>query len=916
MACVETMAPVDVDSEREEGEIVDELDELSDISSEEEYLLRQRLQVLETYNNVLERKEAKRASSIGPGFKKYKAASRNNGHFSNFEPPVLTEKDTHFTKKIAQQKHYTKHKKPVLLQEETLTRHKDKKKKPYKQKKKLEPKVVHESSDESDFEYRNKRRKLANAVSVTKNKTDSSSSLKARLMQMMCGVQPHTVPEYKEVVQTSDIPKPIESEVQQSKDNEVEPKLNLSDENNCFNLDSKTITDENNCFNLDSKTITDLPGEPIDLCSDSESVQIINSNDETKHDSGDVVDGVLLDAVVNKKQDEASDEDLELLRQHALKSKSSKTVETNNVLPEPVNSDDEDSDTAELRLICLRSALLKKAIEMKQKQKLRKKLSHSTSLYDDVISNDVELAEKKSADNNTDIESVDMDIGSDHEDKDNVTSKNSKNISVNCIPIEKCLPKEDDIEEDEDLLRAKLLTSLSKNLAPLFSNSNSIEKTQEPVKKIPAKKISVKNTKKPAPAPKPKPEKPKEVEDKSIPDEKRFIIHTGDSDSEGEHEATKNLTKMHQKLSEQPDFQLKLDLFLKSARMEVERTQEPDAEEQPAVLPLPEPPQKFVPKALNHLPKSEMIEYKNLVKRMAELEKIKQIRQANVNSWTNEQKTGPFMKETLKPRNVSVESATPLTQNVLDERIAISRKKIAEESAKVLKLKEEHTSLTQKYKIVATELRNISTAIALNKKRQKASHIQLSRTRAQHQLLLKRSTTNVKHGGTNIVINNRTTNKINATSKVQKENDPLKGEYLDANELKTVRVSIVNDFKDTVKPPPPAPAVEERLSVQVDMSSNKKTVRIPKLSSLSRQAHLKLDESKTTEPDGSNPPVSDPGGSAPSEDGASNVNDYKSPLAALSSSGGPDALRVLCPFDVAGRCQDRACRYLHLAPTH
>lgn len=81
----------------------------------------------------------------------------------------------------------------------------------------------------------------------------------------------------------------------------------------------------------------------------------------------------------------------------------------------------------------------------------------------------------------------------------------------------------------------------------------------------------------------------------------------------------------------------------------------------------------FFFQALNHLPKSEMIEYKNLVKRMAELEKIKQIRQANVNSWTNEQKTGPFMKETLKPRNVSVESATPLTQNVLDERIAISR---------------------------------------------------------------------------------------------------------------------------------------------------------------------------------------------------------------------------------------------------
>lgn len=63
MACVENIAPVNVDSEMEEGEIVDDL---SDISSEEEFLLRQRLEVLENYNNVLERKKAKR-SSIGAG---------------------------------------------------------------------------------------------------------------------------------------------------------------------------------------------------------------------------------------------------------------------------------------------------------------------------------------------------------------------------------------------------------------------------------------------------------------------------------------------------------------------------------------------------------------------------------------------------------------------------------------------------------------------------------------------------------------------------------------------------------------------------------------------------------------------------------------------------------------------------------
>lgn len=47
------------DYEREEGEIVDDIDDLSDFSSEEEYLLRERLQVFENYNNVLERKQAK-----------------------------------------------------------------------------------------------------------------------------------------------------------------------------------------------------------------------------------------------------------------------------------------------------------------------------------------------------------------------------------------------------------------------------------------------------------------------------------------------------------------------------------------------------------------------------------------------------------------------------------------------------------------------------------------------------------------------------------------------------------------------------------------------------------------------------------------------------------------------------------------
>lgn len=56
----------------------------------------------------------------------------------------------------------------------------------------------------------------------------------------------------------------------------------------------------------------------------------------------------------------------------------------------------------------------------------------------------------------------------------------------------------------------------------------------------------------------------------------------------------------------------------------------------------------------------------------------------------------------------------------------------------MLKLKEEAKKLSQKYKIVATELRNITTAITLNKKQQRTVQNCLTKIRLQHQTLLKR----------------------------------------------------------------------------------------------------------------------------------------------------------------------------------
>ena len=62
------------------------------------------------------------------------------------------------------------------------------------------------------------------------------------------------------------------------------------------------------------------------------------------------------------------------------------------------------------------------------------------------------------------------------------------------------------------------------------------------------------------------------------------------------------------------------------------------------------------------------------------------------------------------------------------------------------------------------------------------------------------------------------TNKV-LTNKLQKENNPAKEEYKISNNLKAVKVSVVNDLNEQNK---------GKLSVQLDVCSNKKLVKLPK----------------------------------------------------------------------------------------
>ncbi|OWR46850.1 putative intracellular protein transport protein USO1 [Danaus plexippus plexippus] len=830
MAC-DNLINSNADSEMEEGEIIDELDELSDISSEEEFLLRQRLQVLENYNNVLERKEAKR-TSIGPG----KSHRRVEATYDQYEISGTDADDGFPNLKYRNTKEHkqTRLYKQKKIKQTINVRYRESKKKGQR-KKKVEVKSNSDTSDISDDEYKNKRRKLADAVTLNKAKNDTTT-LKDRINRMLC------------VSRT-------ENHIININNNTVE---GMRLENKKDKLEVCKRQQEN------IKATDDPPSntkscELIDLCTDDSSLVSLSGVDT-------------VDSVPTEKSIEGnSDEDLEVLRQHALKTKS-KTTEKTNINKEITEnkqnlSEEEDSDTAELRLICLKSALLKKAIEMKRKQKLQKRLSQSVS-----DSFDVKCDNEINIDNNTDVESVDMDIGSDAEDKGKITDCNHENGNQNILEDNSCKKKphkDDELEEDEDLLRAKLLTSLSKNL-PNLLNINVLKSALDGSE---TKKESVKEIKS---------DKIKDVPSAAVPEEKKFVIQLGDSDSEGEHEATKNLTKMHLKLSEQAEFQMKLDNLLKSVRNKTEETSLPDVVQQPV-----RPAHKFVAKAMNHLPKSEQIEYRNLVKRMAELEKIKQARQI-----TNNQMT----KDTLKPRNVSIDPRKTFPSKNIEDKIALSRKKIAEESSKIFKLKEEAKKLSQRYKIVSTELRNITTAITINKKHQRTVQDSLTSIRLQHQVLLQQGIE--RHSNR---IPPRANIKI--TTKLQKENDPSKEDYKVENNLKALKVSVVNDLNEVALP---------TLSVHLDVHTNKKNVKIPSTPTADRVGGCNGDdvtpEDRESETD-THPRLKCEATESPKE--IAGASDYVSPLNSLECKNWKDPNGVFCRFEVGGTCRDPDCKYYH-----
>lgn len=249
-------------------------------------------------------------------------------------------------------------------------------------------------------------------------------------------------------------------------------------------------------------------------------------------------------------QNDMSDEDLDTLRELALKSK----VKRNEKLSENQydiemdlqknNSDDMklkldvDKELEELRLVALKSAILKKASKrkkVKRDDKRSKKERRSVSIFEpETELTGVTCPTDLMLDTNT--ENLMYDYNNIYQfyfpllrnGENNIVDPSNSNKENNEI-------KESNETEDEELLRSHLLASMENN------------------RKMPSSCVSI------------EPPKNKFENDS----DSNLIVRLGGSDTESECETTKNLALMHKKLSCQTEFQRNLEVFLKGARQSV-----------------------------------------------------------------------------------------------------------------------------------------------------------------------------------------------------------------------------------------------------------------------------------------------------------------------------------------------------------
>lgn len=299
--------------------------------------------------------------------------------------------------------------------------------------------------------------------------------------------------------------------------------------------------------------------------------------------------------------EEEDEEDLEALRDQALKSKlvnQPKIVER----PPQEGTDETDESMTDKDLINLRIIALQSAMQKKYGNRKKGKEVIEVKIESEV--KDSEVLNNETCDN-IELDSVQIVSQIINETIDKITNENKDEAKVEeelktpIIPENKETNTEDTIQaepqekqktnpdEDEDILRAMLLTSMTKKIANRNTKKSIINKTKviPTTSSTETKKITTPITTAP-----------------TLP-VKRLVINVN-SDSESDTNVVTKKKKTEIKSTEKNNaFEQNLTNFLKEARIKSEMQQQSDISK--------------------HLPRSQQLEYRHLKRKLQQLSKLK-----------------------------------------------------------------------------------------------------------------------------------------------------------------------------------------------------------------------------------------------------------------------------------------------------
>lgn len=307
------------------------------------------------------------------------------------------------------------------------------------------------------------------------------------------------------------------------------------------------------------------------------------------------------DSQGSKNSNSEDDVELEALRDQALQSK------TKNDSPADSAKDTiTDEDLINLRLIALQSAVMKKHQNRRKRKEEQNKLLEQVAVNGEQDKTDVNSQKEQLESAVADVPDGEQNPITSKSETDDIKQTNTQIIvENNDTLVNKDNVRDNNnkhIDEDEDILRAMLLTSISKKIA---SKKDNLEKQQKTELK---QTLPLANNLAVPPTTKKTIEKNHVILPSSAPINRIIINVNSDSDSDAEQTVETEKKDTNSNVKTNDLFDKSLSLFLQQARAKSETEHQSDI--------------------AKHLPRSQQLEYKRLKRKLQQMSTKNKLKQS------------------------------------------------------------------------------------------------------------------------------------------------------------------------------------------------------------------------------------------------------------------------------------------------